>query len=85
VPAAVAVYCTRVPTFKAAASCSFEYLSKKMAAPKGGHHDSNNFGYQRKIVILWMYAVIEPPLELAPSNWKLISRSPRAQPRLSAE
>jgi hypothetical protein len=57
---------------------------KTTAAPKGGHM-SYRFRYQRKIVILWMYAVIEPLPELAPSNWKLMSRSPRAQPRLSAE
>ena len=58
---------------------------RKTAAPKDGRHHSCKFPYQRKIVILWMYAVIEPLPELAPSNWKLMSRSPGAQPSFSAE
>jgi len=46
---------------------------------------TNTSSYQRKIVILWMYAVMEPLPLLVPSSWKLISRSPFAQPSCSAE
>lgn len=58
---------------------------KKWPPRKAATMTAIKFNYQRKIVILWMYAVIEPLPELAPSNWKLMSRSPCAQPRLSAE
>ena len=57
-------------------------IPKRMAAPRGGHH-LNTLTYQWKTVILWANAVMEPLPPLAPSNWKLISRVPGAQPRCS--
>jgi hypothetical protein len=58
---------------------------KEMAASKGGARNKDNSSYQRKMVILWIKAVMEPLPPLAPSSWKLISKSPRAQPKCSAE
>jgi prophage maintenance system killer protein len=57
----------------------------KMAAPKSGRRNKDNSSYQRKMVILWIKAVMEPLPPLAPSSWKLISKSPCAQPKCSAE